>query len=287
MIFDLIYAFTQLGDERLRKILLMSIMTVLVSVVALFYMSGAIYRTDFVKDYKWATPFGWVWMVAYNDSIVTGTGTDDWQASYDPEEVKAIQNHLTSAAEAEEYEINIDDPNFYGLVDLFVDNAVDIARWKTFLALSPLIIIMVTGLFARQVGDAVDRIYYHQLPEAPEDCIKGKLVSRFLGLFFIVNVLALPIYVLPNGIGFVAYLAINGYIVGRSSFNLIARRRMDADKVKELRRRNYLRVLLAGVIITLGFATPIINFVMPLVAVAFMQHIFERLRGTERQLRLS
>jgi uncharacterized protein involved in cysteine biosynthesis len=74
------------------------------------------------------------------------------------------------------------------------------------------------------------------------------------------------------------YLALNGYLLGREYFELVAGRRLPWSKVVGLRRRVRGRLWLAGVAIALLLTVPVFNLVAPVVAIAFMVHLFEGLR---------
>ena len=58
----------------------------------------------------------------------------------------------------------------------------------------------------------------------------------------------------------------------------MAARRTDLAGVRQLHRAHRGRVLLAGVVIAFLLTIPLVNLVTPLVATAFMVHVFEGLR---------
>jgi CysZ protein len=96
----------------------------------------------------------------------------------------------------------------------------------------------------------------------------------------VLNILALPLYFVPIINVFVFYL-LNGYLLGREYFELVAARRFDAAGTRRLRRKFRGRVMLAGVVIAFLLTVPIVNLVTPVVATGFMLHVFERLRRRE------
>ena len=97
------------------------------------------------------------------------------------------------------------------------------------------------------------------------------VVSLFL------NLLALPLYLIPGVNAFVFYL-LNGYLLGREYFELVAQRRMEPAEMTALRRRGRLRWIMAGVVIAVLFTIPIVNLAVPILATAFMVHLFEGAR---------
>jgi uncharacterized protein involved in cysteine biosynthesis len=110
------------------------------------------------------------------------------------------------------------------------------------------------------------------------------MALAFAAVMLLFNLLALPFYLLlmflPPLNLFVFYL-LNGYLLGREYFELVAARRFDIDGARRLRRKFRGRVLLAGVVITFLLTVPIVNLVTPVVATGFMLHVFERLRRRE------
>ena len=100
----------------------------------------------------------------------------------------------------------------------------------------------------------------------------------FTGMTVLVNLIALPFYLLliflPPFNLFVFY-RLNGYLLGREYFELVAVRRVESAAVRDLRKRNRGRVFTAGVIIAFFLTLPLINLVVPIVATAFMLHVFQ------------
>ena len=77
----------------------------------------------------------------------------------------------------------------------------------------------------------------------------------------------------------VLYYLLNGYLVSREYFELVALRRMDPMAVRAMRQRSRGKVLLAGILLTFLLTIPIINFLTPIIATAFMVHVFYSLPG--------
>ena len=70
----------------------------------------------------------------------------------------------------------------------------------------------------------------------------------------------------------------NGYFIGREYFELIAPRRLERGVVKLLQKRFKFRFWFAGIIISYLLVIPVLNFVVPMIAVTFMLHTFEKCR---------
>ncbi len=151
------------------------------------------------------------------------------------------------------------------------------------LFLFPAVMAGVMAILLDQIAAAVERKHYPGLAPARAQPIGEALLAGlgFAAAALALNLLALPIYLVllfvPPFNLFVFYL-INGYLLGREYFELVAVRRYAMATVRRLRRAYRGRVLLAGVVIAFLLTLPLINLAMPIVATGFMLHVFEGLR---------
>ena len=82
----------------------------------------------------------------------------------------------------------------------------------------------------------------------------------------------------------VLYYILNGYLVSREYFELVALRRMEPPAASHMRKINKGRLLFAGIIITFLLTIPIVNLLTPVIATAFMVHVFHSLPGRQEVL---
>jgi CysZ protein len=101
---------------------------------------------------------------------------------------------------------------------------------------------------------------------------------RFAGLSILVNLIALALLFAP-GVNIIAFLAANGYLLGREYFELAAMRFREPAEARQMRRHFELRIFLAGLIIAGFVAIPLLNLCTPLFATAFMTRMHKRLAG--------
>jgi uncharacterized protein involved in cysteine biosynthesis len=152
--------------------------------------------------------------------------------------------------------------------------------------LFPGVMLVALTLMLDDIAQAVERRHYPELPPARAQPLGEAVLAAlaFAVVMLLLNLLALPFYLLllfvPPLNLFVFYL-LNGYLLGREYFELVAARRFDAAGVRRLRRKYRGRVMLAGVVIAFLLTVPIVNLVTPIVAAGFMLHVFERLRRRE------
>jgi CysZ protein len=145
--------------------------------------------------------------------------------------------------------------------------------------LFPIAIAASLGLFAEDVIKAVERRYYPHLAAAQGMGFARSTLGtiRFMAVAIGLNLLALPLYLVPGANLFV-YIALNGYLLGREYFELVAQRRLDWRTLTAMRRACRIRLWWAGVWIAALLTVPLLNLIAPVIATCFMVHLFEDCR---------
>jgi CysZ protein len=143
----------------------------------------------------------------------------------------------------------------------------------------PAVTTLTLGFFLDGVVSRAERRHYPELGAARSIGIGAALASalRILLLAIVLNVIALPLYLIP-AINLFVYYALNGYLIGREYFELVALRRLDGATARAMWRWHRGRLVLAGMGIVFLLSLPVVNLVAPVVAAAFMLHLFEGLR---------
>ncbi len=160
-----------------------------------------------------------------------------------------------------------------GVLGVFVFFAI---FWLLFVV----IVQLVAGFYLEDIIRAVEARHYPDLPPASGQSAAGAALTslQYLAILVALNLLAMPFYLIPL-FGVVVFYVVNGYLIGREYFELVALRRIDAKSAKTLRKAERGKVLGVGMLITVLFSLPLINLVAPIVAAAAMVHIFEGLAG--------
>lgn len=164
------------------------------------------------------------------------------------------------------------------LIDLAGTVAAPLLAWLLF----PAMTVLIFGFFLEGIVAAVENRRYPGLGPARRRGAAGGFAAtlRLLGLALLLNLLALPLYLVPPINLFVYYL-LNGYLVGREYFELIALRRMGRGAARGIWRRHRLRLVLAGAVVVFLLSLPFVNLVVPVTAAVFMLHVVEGLRRDE------
>ncbi len=136
-----------------------------------------------------------------------------------------------------------------------------------------------TAFFLDEVADAVEVLHYPGLPPAEGMGIWEALADGlgFLGLRVVVNLVSLVAWPVLGPLMPLLAWAINGYLLGREYFTLVAARRIGRQAAMALRQRHGGQVWLAGALMALPLAFPLVNLVVPVLGVATFTHLFHRL----------
>ncbi|MET0313653.1 MAG: sulfate transporter family protein [Hansschlegelia sp.] len=141
---------------------------------------------------------------------------------------------------------------------------------------------IVAGFFLDDVAEIVERTHYpSDAPGRPVPLLKGLLLSlRFAALVLSLNLLLLALLFIP-GVNLIAWLGVNGYLLGREYFSLAAMRFRDEQEATALRRRHRGQVFAAGVAVAALAVVPLANLLTPLFATAFFVHLHKSIAAED------
>jgi len=147
-----------------------------------------------------------------------------------------------------------------------------VIAWFTFPALAA----AISAVFAERVIDAVEARYYPGRPEPLQVSIWAAMLDglKLALLSLIVNIVALPFLFFPP-IYLVITYGVNGWLLGREYYEMPAFRRLERGQAKRVYAAHRGRFTLGGVLIAFLSTVPIVNLIAPIVATAFMVHLFE------------
>ncbi len=136
------------------------------------------------------------------------------------------------------------------------------------------------GLYLDEIAGRVEAKHYARDH-------KGMALSTFramqTSLQFALIALVVNIAVLPlvfTGIGIVALIIANAYLLSREYFEMVAMRHMPIDEARLFRKENTPRVFAAGLLPALLTMIPVVNLAVPLFATSYFVHIFKQVRAS-------
>ena len=138
---------------------------------------------------------------------------------------------------------------------------------------------MFASIFIDRVAIAVERKHYPEVKQEGGATTSELLFSglAFAAVSIVLNLLALPLHIALPGIGTAVILFVNGYLTGRTFFELAALRHLSPRDAKALRRRHRVRLFLGGALISFLAMIPFLNFFVPLFGAAMMTHEYNKL----------
>lgn len=135
------------------------------------------------------------------------------------------------------------------------------------------------SFFLDRVAGAVEAKHYPTVKQGNGASTWGLIAAglTFAAISAVLNLLAFPLQIASFGIGTLVVLFVNGYLTGRTFFELAALRHMPPREARSLRRQHRVRLFLGGALISLLAMIPILNFFVPLFGAAMMTHEYNKL----------
>jgi uncharacterized protein involved in cysteine biosynthesis len=135
------------------------------------------------------------------------------------------------------------------------------------------------SFFLDRVANAVEAKHYPNAKYGQGASTWGLIAAglTFAAISAVLNLLAFPLQIASFGIGTLVVLFVNGYLTGRTFFELAALRHMPPRQARALRRQHRVRLFLGGALISLLAMIPILNFFVPLFGAAMMTHEYNKL----------
>lgn len=151
-------------------------------------------------------------------------------------------------------------------------------------ALFPAVATLFIGLFLDEIAGAVEARHFPDDPPGRETPVSDSLslALRFTLALIGLNIAVLPLYALTFWFPFIwviIFYGLNGYLLGREYFELVAQRHGTRNDVRKLRKLFKNSLLWRGIVIAVLLLIPVINLAVPIFATAWMTHIFKQLEG--------
>lgn len=164
-----------------------------------------------------------------------------------------------------------------------LDLALSVGSFLVMIGLSVFLMVPVaaafTGFYLEEVAAAVEARHYAQLPPARPAGIWDTAVDGlgFFALLIGVNLLSLVLYLFAGPFVPVLFWALNGLLLGREYFMVVALRRLGRREARAMARRHRGQIWLAGVLMAAPLSVPLVNLVVPVLGAATFTHLFHRL----------
>lgn len=174
----------------------------------------------------------------------------------------------------------------------WVDNVLSWAFLALMIVLSVFLMVPVASafvsMFLDRIAEAVEDRHYPGLPKVKGPPLRDEIVDGLsaMGVLIAANIVALVVTLLLPIAGLPLFYAVNGFLLGREYFTLVAMRRIGRRAAKDMRRRHAARIWMAGVLMAVPLSVPVLNLVVPIIGAATFTHLYHRLdkrRGESAQ----
>ncbi len=169
-----------------------------------------------------------------------------------------------------------------------LDTSGALLTWGAFFAMLGLSVVLMgpvasafIGLFIEEVAEDVESRHYPALPPLAEKPL-GQSVEASLRFFALVvgaNLAALALMVIPLFWPFAPFIfaGVNGYLLGREYFQMVALRRLAPAEARALYEAHKGKVIAAGVLMALPLAVPLVNLAVPVLGAATFTHLYHKI----------
>ena len=164
----------------------------------------------------------------------------------------------------------------------WVDDLISGASILLMIVLSVFLMVPVasafTSIFLDEVADAVEERHYPHLPSAESVSFADGLrdTLNFLGILIAANIAAIILYLIFVPFAPVIFWALNGFLLGREYFQLVAMRRIGRERAKQAFRENLGQIWLAGGLMAVPLSIPLANLIIPVLGAATFTHLYHR-----------
>lgn len=166
----------------------------------------------------------------------------------------------------------------------FVDDILSWASVILMLGLSVFLMVPVasafTGIFLDDVADAVEDVHYPTLPAAPRLGLAESLRegAGFLLVLIGANLGALLLYLLFAPLAPLLFYGLNGFLLGREYFRMIAVRRLGRSAARAAFRTHLPAIWATGALMAIPLTVPLLNLLVPVIGAATFTHLFHSLQ---------
>jgi len=143
----------------------------------------------------------------------------------------------------------------------------------------------ITSMFLDDVARAVEDKHFPHLPQ-PQAVPFGEALRdtvNFLGVLVGANLVAIVLYLILAPAAIFIFWGLNGFLLGREYFTMVAIRWVGRAEATRLRRKFIGTIWMAGTLMAIPLSVPLLNLVIPILGAATFTHLFHDLTMRPRE----
>jgi len=176
-----------------------------------------------------------------------------------------------------------------GMISGYVNDPA-MAEWLPYLSgfgamlfayfLFPGIMPVIVNFFDNRIATLIERRDYPAArPMEPPFWPEFWHDVRFSLMAIALNILVLPLYLIPV-VNLVVFYVLNGHLLGKEFFIMVARRHQPLENAKAMRAAHGRIIFIAGALLAILATVPVINLFAPFWGIAMMTHLYHALART-------
>ena len=134
--------------------------------------------------------------------------------------------------------------------------------------LFPVFLTVIVGMHSDDIALSLEKSHGYQQGTSASIYTGISSAIRLIFTLAVVNIIALPFYILFSFLSPILYIAINGYFFGREYIEMVGYRYFDKKQMKEFRKENLLAILSMGIFFVIVINIPVFNFILPPIMIA-------------------
>ncbi|MBX7147112.1 MAG: EI24 domain-containing protein [Alphaproteobacteria bacterium] len=164
------------------------------------------------------------------------------------------------------------------IIDFLIKILLGLGGLVTTWFIFPIFITFFISLFVDKIIDTTIKEYYPHFSNISQSNWKVFIESiKFLLLTLLINLILLPFYLLfiffPP-LGFLFFYLINGYLLSKEYYNLVAMRFLTFEESAIFWKKNRFYLIGDGILMSFSFYIPILNLITPVLLAIYMLHRF-------------
>lgn len=143
--------------------------------------------------------------------------------------------------------------------------------------ITPALMPLIASFFEDPILNALEKENQKEHPSDQTPTRDGTFAGdiaediRFMFVVIILNVLCLPLYLIP-GINLGVYYLLNGYLLGREFFTNVEAKYTSKKQARQIYKANKAKFFGNGIVLAFMATLPIINWFLPVFALTLMFH---------------
>ena len=144
--------------------------------------------------------------------------------------------------------------------------------------LFPVFLTVIVGMHSDDIALSLEKSHGYKQGTSASIYTGISSVIRLIVTLGVVNLMALPFYILFSFLAPILYITINGYFFGREYIEMVGCRHFDKKQIKVFRKENLIVILSMGMFFVIVINIPVLNFILPTIMIALATNYIGKIK---------